>query len=119
MPWAKRKLSTSRIAATSRHASIARSTLFREIARPAFVRTSRRRSGSRSSSSKTCSAPKCSTIARAKAGPMPGTRRVSQSSIPSADCGSAEWNDCTTNCQPWRACSANAPVQTSCSPGVT
>ena len=34
-------------------------TLLREIARPAFVRTSRSRSGSRSSSSKTCSAPKC------------------------------------------------------------
>ena len=50
---------------------------------------------------------------------MPGTRRVSQSSIPAADCGSAEWNDVTTNCQPCRGCSANAPAQTSCSPGVT
>ena len=36
MPCVKRKVSTSRIVATSRQATIARSTLFREIARPGF-----------------------------------------------------------------------------------
>ena len=86
--------------ATSRHASIARSTARREIARPAFVRTSRSRSGSRSSSAKTCSAPKWSTIARANVGPIPGTRRRSQSATPSAVCGSTERKDSTENCQP-------------------
>ena len=119
IPCVKRNVSTSRIVATSRQAAIARSTLLREIARPAFVRTSRSRSGSRSSSAKTCSAPKWSTIARANVGPIPGTRAVNQSATPSGGLGSAEWKDSTTNCQPCRACSANAPAQTSCSPAVT
>ncbi len=39
-------------------------------------------------------APKCSTIARANVGPMPGTRRRSQSATPSGVCGSVERNDC-------------------------
>ena len=100
MPCEKRKVSTSRIVATSRQASIARSMLFCEIFRPLRVRTSRRRSGLRSSSAKTSSAPKWATIARAKTGPMPGTRVVSQRTTPSADRGSAERNVSTVNCQP-------------------
>ena len=118
MPWVNRNVSTSRIVATSRQATIARSTLLREIARPAFVRTSRSRSGSRSSSLKTCSAPKWSTIARAKVRPMPGTRVMSQSTMPSGDCGSADRKVVTPKRQPCRACSENEPVQTSWSPGV-
>ncbi len=119
MPCVKRNASTSRIVATSRHAAIARSTLLREIARPAFVRTSRRRSGSRSSSSKTCSGPKWSTIALAKVRPIPVTRVCSQSAMPSRDCGKVEWNVSTSNRQPCFACSENPPMQTSCSPALT
>ena len=119
MPCAKRKVSTSRIVATSRQAAIARSTARREMARPAFVRTLRSCSGSRSSSSKTCSAPKCSTIARANVRPIPGTRVSSQSATPSAVCGSAERKVSTANCQPCLGCCENAPTQTSCSPAVT
>jgi len=39
--------------------------------------------------------------------------------MPSGDCGSDERNVVTANRQPWRACSENAPVQTSWSPGLT
>src|SRR5437868_3961787 len=119
IPCANRNVSTSRIDATSRQAAIARSTLRRETARPAFVRTSRSRSGSRSSSEKTRSAPKWSTIAQAKVGPMPGTRIRSQSATPSGERGSEERKDSTANWRPYRACSAYAPAQTSWSPAAT
>ena len=119
IPCVKRKVSTSRIVATSRQAAIARSTAFAEIGRPDRVRTSRRRSGCRSSSVNTSSSPKWSTIARANAGPIPGTRVISQRLMPSAVRGSAVRNVSTANCRPYFACSENPPVQTSSSPGFT
>ena len=119
MPCVNRNVSTSRTVATSRHASIARSMLFREIARPLRVRTSRSRSGFASSSAKTSAAPKWATIARANTGPMPGTRAVSQRTTPCSERGRAERKVSTSNCVPYRACSENSPAHTSWSPAPT
>ena len=90
----------------------------REIARPAFVRTSRSRSGLRSSSSKTFSAPKCSTIARANVARRRGRASRARARFRLRSAAASSGRTRPTNCMPCRGCSAYAPVQTSWSPGV-
>src|SRR5439155_1573096 len=96
-----RRLEWTGISDSEDPAAIALSTDLAAIGRPDRVRTSRSRSGSRSSSPKMSSASKWLTIARAKAGPIPGTRAINQPITPSAVCGSDARKFSTVNCHPY------------------